>query len=43
VDGTSRNATPEQQTALLDLIAFKKNASPELDTGIQFFARSRAA
>jgi hypothetical protein len=35
------NAAPDQQTALLDLIAFKKNASPELDPGIQFFALAR--
>jgi hypothetical protein len=35
------SATPEQQTALLDLIAFKKNASPEIDPGIQFFALAR--
>ena len=35
------SATPDQQTALLDLIAFKKNASPELDPGIQFFTLAR--
>lgn len=35
------SAAPDQQTALLDLIAFKKNASPELDPGIQFFALAR--
>lgn len=31
----------EQQTALLDLIAFRRNASPELDPGIQFFSMAR--
>src|SRR5262245_28741716 len=35
------SATPEQQTAILDLIAFKKNSSPELDAGIQFFTLAR--
>jgi gluconate 2-dehydrogenase gamma chain len=30
-------ATPEQQTAMLDLIAYRKNSSPELGPGIQFF------
>ena len=30
-------ATPEQQTAMLDLIAYRKNDSPELGPGIQFF------
>jgi len=34
-------ATPEQQTALLDLIAFKKNASAELNPGIEFFVLAR--
>jgi gluconate 2-dehydrogenase subunit 3-like protein len=34
-------ATPEQQTALLDVIAFKKNASPELQPGIDFFIWAR--
>jgi hypothetical protein len=29
------------QTALLDIIAFKKNASPEFDPGIAFFALAR--
>lgn len=32
------SATSEQQTALLDLIAYRRNASPELDPGIEFFA-----
>jgi gluconate 2-dehydrogenase gamma chain len=32
---------PQQQTALLDLIAFRKNASPELNPGIDFFALVR--
>ena len=35
------NATPEQRTALLDQIAFKKNASPELNPGIDFFTLAR--
>src|SRR5438045_635154 len=30
-------ATPEQQTAMLDLIAYRKNDSPELGPGIRFF------
>lgn len=30
-------ATPDQQTAMLDLIAYRKNDSPELGPGIQFF------
>jgi gluconate 2-dehydrogenase gamma chain len=30
-------ATPEQQTALLDLIAYRKNDSPQLGPGIRFF------
>jgi hypothetical protein len=35
------SATPAQQTALLDLIAFKKNSSPDLDAGIEFFTLAR--
>jgi gluconate 2-dehydrogenase gamma chain len=35
------DAAPAQQTALLDLIAWRKNASPELNPGIQFFAFCR--
>ena len=35
------SAAPEQQTALLDLIAWRKNQSPELNAGIQFFAFCR--
>lgn len=31
------NAKPEQQTALLELIAYRKNDSPELGPGIRFF------
>jgi hypothetical protein len=31
------SATPEQQTALLDLIAYRRNESPELSPGIEFF------
>jgi gluconate 2-dehydrogenase subunit 3-like protein len=34
-------ATPQQQTALLDLIAYRKNQSPELGPGIQFFTWAR--
>jgi hypothetical protein len=33
--------TTEQQTALLDLIAYRRNESPELDPGIQFFTMAR--
>lgn len=32
------SATAEQQTALLDKIAYRKNASPELNPGIKFFS-----
>ena len=31
------SATSEQQTAMLDLIAYRKNDSPELGPGIRFF------
>jgi gluconate 2-dehydrogenase gamma chain len=31
------SANPDQQTALLDIIAFKKNDSPETAAGIRFF------
>ena len=31
-------ATPEQQTALLDQIAYRRNQSPELSPGIEFFS-----
>lgn len=31
------SASPAQQTALLDQIAYRRNSSPELDPGIQFF------
>jgi gluconate 2-dehydrogenase gamma chain len=34
-------ASPAQQTALLDLIAFRKNRSAELDPGIDFFVLAR--
>jgi gluconate 2-dehydrogenase gamma chain len=34
-------ATPAQQTALLDLIAYRRNQSSELDPGIQFFTLVR--
>ena len=35
------SATPEQQTTLLDLIAFRRNQSPELEGGIEFFTWAR--
>ncbi|MBI3680472.1 MAG: gluconate 2-dehydrogenase subunit 3 family protein [Acidobacteria bacterium] len=35
------DAKPEQQTALLDLIAWRKNDSPELAAGIRFFDWAR--
>ena len=31
------SASPAQQTALLDLIAYRRNQTPELAPGIQFF------
>jgi hypothetical protein len=34
-------ASPERQTAMLDLIAWRKNRSPELNPGIEFFAFCR--
>jgi gluconate 2-dehydrogenase gamma chain len=35
------DATPAQQTAILDLIAYRKNESPELGPGIKFFDWAR--
>jgi gluconate 2-dehydrogenase gamma chain len=35
------DAAPEQQTALLDLIAYRTNARPEINPGIEFFAWAR--
>lgn len=35
------SATPAQQTPLLDQIAYRRNQSPELDPGIQFFTWAR--
>src|SRR5260370_10216130 len=35
------SAKPEQQTAVLDLIAYRKNESPELGPGIRFFDWAR--
>jgi gluconate 2-dehydrogenase gamma chain len=35
------SATPEQQTALLDQIAYRRNASSELTPGIEFFTLVR--
>ncbi len=40
-DATFVEAKPEQQTALLDLIAYRKNASPDLSAGIKFFEWAR--
>ena len=34
-------ASPAIQTAMIDLIAYRRNQSPELDAGIQFFALAR--
>lgn len=34
-------AKPEQQTALLDLIAYRKNSTPETAAGIEFFKWAR--
>ncbi|MEO7275960.1 MAG: gluconate 2-dehydrogenase subunit 3 family protein [Vicinamibacterales bacterium] len=34
-------ATPAQQTGLLDLIAYRRNQSPELAPGIEFFTWAR--
>jgi gluconate 2-dehydrogenase gamma chain len=34
-------ATAEQQTALLDVIAYRRNSSSELDPGIEFFTMAR--
>src|SRR6478672_9983426 len=35
------SATPEQQTALLDVIAYRRNSTPELAPGIEFFTWAR--
>ena len=35
------SATPEQQTALLDVIAYRRNSTPALDAGIEFFTWAR--
>jgi hypothetical protein len=35
------DAKPDQQTAMLDLIAYRKNQSPELGPGISFFHWAR--
>lgn len=40
-NATFLNARPEQQTAMLDLIAYRKNESPELGPGIRFFDWAR--
>jgi len=38
---TFLDARPEQQTAMLDLMAYRKNESPELGPGIHFFHWAR--
>jgi gluconate 2-dehydrogenase gamma chain len=38
---TFLDARPEQQTAMLDLMAYRKNQSPELGPGIHFFTWAR--
>jgi gluconate 2-dehydrogenase gamma chain len=38
---TFLDATPEQQTAMVDLIAYRKNLTPELGPGIVFFRFAR--
>jgi hypothetical protein len=40
-NATFLDAKPPDQTALLDLIAYKRNESPELAPGIHFFAWMR--
>lgn len=35
------SATPQQQSSLLDLIAYQKNRTPELNPGIDFFILAR--
>ena len=35
------SASPAEQTALLDLVAWRKNRSPELNPGIEFFSWAR--
>ena len=35
------SATPGRQTALLDLIAYRRNQTPELAPGIEFFTWAR--
>ncbi|HZU25291.1 MAG TPA: gluconate 2-dehydrogenase subunit 3 family protein [Bryobacteraceae bacterium] len=35
------SASPAQQTAMLDLIAYRKNETPELGPGIRFFSWAR--
>lgn len=35
------SATPEQQTTLLDVIAYRRNSTPKLDPGIEFFTWAR--
>ncbi len=40
-DAAFLDAKPEQQTALLDVIAFKKNETPETAPGIHFFMWAR--
>lgn len=40
-EATFLAAKPEQQTAMLDLIAYRKNSSAELAPGVQFFNWAR--
>jgi gluconate 2-dehydrogenase gamma chain len=35
------SATPAQQTALLDVIAYRRNRTPETDAGVDFFVLAR--
>jgi gluconate 2-dehydrogenase gamma chain len=39
--GDFATASPAEQTAVLDLIAYRRNQSPELTAGIQFFTLAR--
>jgi hypothetical protein len=41
VDATFLTASPSDQVALLDTIAYRDNAAPELAAGIRFFAWAR--
>jgi hypothetical protein len=41
VNKTFVNATPDEQTALLDIIAYRKNATGDMATGVNFFDLAR--